>query len=138
MTALVMVAALASARPEQIEAWLEEWRLDEAERAIADLEAARPRDALPVYLEGDLRFLEGDYDAAAAKLHEAVSRDKTNSNIKGLRDLVDATANLTRSYAQSESEHFVIRYPKGPEEILVSYATETLEAARAALAEDFG
>src|SRR5262249_52741222 len=49
----------------------------------------------------------------------------------------EATANLTRSYGQTESEHFVVRYPKGAEEILVPYAIEALEAARAALATDF-
>ncbi|HJZ88895.1 MAG TPA: tetratricopeptide repeat protein [Polyangia bacterium] len=127
-----------AARPEQIAAWLEEWRLEEAEKAIADLEAARPHDGGPLYLEGNLRFLQGDYDGAAAKLRDAIAHDRTNLAWKGLRDLVEATANLTRSFAETQSEHFILRYPKGPEEILVPYATEALEATRAALAADFG
>jgi tetratricopeptide (TPR) repeat protein len=126
------------ARPDQIPAWLEEWRLDEAEKAISELAAQKPKEALPVYFEGELRFLEGDYDGAVGKLREAVSRDKTNPHLKAMRDLVQATADLTRNYATSESAHFIIRYPKGLEEILVPYATEALEKARAALEEDFG
>jgi tetratricopeptide (TPR) repeat protein len=126
------------ARPDQIPAWLEEWRLDEAEKAIAELQAQKPKEALPVYFEGELRFLEGDYDGAVGKMREAVTRDKTNPHYKAMRDLVQATGDLVRNYATAETEHFIIRYPKGPEEILVPYASEALEKARAALEQDFG
>ena len=133
----LMLFALA-ARPDQIAGWLEEWRLDEAEKAISELQAQKPKDAMPVYFEGELRFLEGDYDGAVAKMRDAATRDRTNAHIKGMRDLVQATADLVRPYATSESEHFIIRYPKGVEEILIPYATNALEQARAALEQDFG
>src|SRR5262249_48280034 len=45
---------------------------------------------------------------------------------------------LVRDFATFESGHFVIRVPKGPDELLAPYALEALEAARAALATDFG
>ena len=137
-SALLLLLLAAGPRPEQLAGWLEEGRLDEAEKAIAELGAARPKDALPLFLEGNLRFLRGEYDPAVQKLREAVSRDKTNGGYKGLRDLVEATANLTRGFARSESAHFVISYPRGLEEILVPYAQQTLEKARAALEADFG
>src|SRR5262249_24064325 len=115
-----------------------EWRLDEAGKAIAELQAQKPREALPVYFEGELRFLGGDYDGAGGKKRDAGTRDKTNLHFKAMRDLAQATADLVRPYATAETDHFIIRYPKGPEEILVPYASEALEKARAALEQDFG
>jgi hypothetical protein len=47
-------------------------------------------------------------------------------------------AALAKGWAQAESDHFVVAYPKGKDEVLVPYLLETLEAQRAALAQDLG
>jgi tetratricopeptide (TPR) repeat protein len=138
MVAAVLALLAATARPEQITDWMEEGRLDEARKAVAELKTSAGGAASTSYVDAYLHFLDGDYDGSVSRMREAVSRDKSNASYKGLRDLMTATASLVRDYDKAESEHFIVRFPKGPEEVLVPYALETLEAARAALAADFG
>src|SRR5262249_36050004 len=88
-----------------------------------------------------LKFLRGDYDGGSASLREAVRLERAGgagATYRAMRDLIESTGNLVRPYAEAQSEHFALKYPKGMEDVLVPYALEGLEAARSALEDDFG
>jgi tetratricopeptide (TPR) repeat protein len=51
---------------------------------------------------------------------------------------LQAAVELTRDYATAESEHFLVAFPKGKDEVLAPYLLETLELQRTALDGDLG
>lgn len=147
MTAWTLAAALASAwiaaaplapareaAGQALEALADE-DVEGARQALASPPAAAAGDDPVVRLAtGVLRFHEQRYAEAADLLEGAgnspLARDWL-SLARGARD-------LTRSYAQAESDHFVVRYPPGKDEVLVPYLLEALEAQRGALEKDLG
>ncbi len=83
---------------------------------------------------GVLRFHEQRYAEAVTLLERASAGGVAHDWLP----LAKAARDLTQGYKEAESEHFVVRYPPGKEEVLVPYLLETLEAQRAALAHDLG
>lgn len=127
----LLLAALLSP---DVEALLDAWDVEAAERALVD----RPRDARSAYLEGRVRFHRGDYDAVVRHLDAALAQ-ADDAETRYVRDLAASAADATRGFVESTSAggHFVLR--ASPEDrILLPYAGAALEAARSALAEDLG
>jgi tetratricopeptide (TPR) repeat protein len=118
---------------------LREWRYDEAAEAIAGLARTHPRADETRYLQAEIAFLEGRYPAALEHL-EGLDDDDVAGNVGSLRALVTSTYGVTRDYASRESAggHFVIYYPPGKDEVIVDLTGDVLEAAYAALKDDFG
>ncbi len=120
---------------------LNEWRIDEADKEVEALVKARPHDADVAFLDGNLKFLHGDYAGALERLKEAAAKQSTGElgeEIRGLRDLVDATGEATRGFQSTRGKHFIIQYAPGKDALLAPYALDALERAYAALGEDFG
>jgi tetratricopeptide (TPR) repeat protein len=108
--------------------------VDGARAIVEPLRATRP-DASPVKLVGGmLRFREQRY-ADALKLF--ADAGLTASGVEEA-DLARNALELTKDHARAESDHFVVSYPKGKDEVLVPYLLEALEAQRAAMAADLG
>ncbi len=127
--------AEAKARIQNFEQSLEDWNLGAAREELAALEKLMPSDTEPLaYYRGRLAFEEGRYADAAEQLAKAGVADKPGSYLRLARD----TQRLTRDDQKAESEHFVFFYPPGKDELLAPYALDTLEKARARLAEDLG
>ncbi len=127
--------AEAKARIQNIEQHLEDWNVDDAKSELAELSKLVPDDVEPLlYWQGRVAFEEGRYEAAVDLLTRAGLEDKAGSYLRLAKD----TRAVTLDHAQAESEHFVLFYPKGKEEVLVPYALETLEKIRTALKEDLG
>ncbi|ACL67741.1 conserved hypothetical protein [Anaeromyxobacter dehalogenans 2CP-1] len=104
--------------------------------ARALLEPLEPFDDAPdaVKLSGGvLRFFDQRYDDAIA-LITASGAGKAG----GYLELARAAREVTKDHARSESEHFVVSYPKGKDEVLVPYLVDALERQRAALAKALG
>lgn len=118
---------------------LREWRYDEAAKAITDLARIYPKAAESRYLQAEVAFLEGRYPAALTHL-EGLEDDDVAGNVGSLRALVTSTYGVTSGYARRESSggHFVIYYPPGKDEVIVDLTGDVLEAAYAALKDDFG
>ncbi len=119
----------------------DEWRIEEADEELAQLQKTRPRDLDVAVLEGDLKFLHGDYVGAVEKLKEALARDRGGDfadEIRGLATLAQATADATKNFVETRGAHFVIRHAPGKDALLVPYALDALERAYAALGDDFG
>jgi tetratricopeptide (TPR) repeat protein len=142
---LVLVASTARAsKPgssEHAYRMINEWRIDEADKEIEALVRTRAHDADVLFLDGYLRFLHGDYDKGMEKLREAIARDprpgELGDEMRGLRDLAQATAETTRGFVETRGTHFIIRHAPGKDALLVPYALAALERAYAAIGDDF-
>jgi tetratricopeptide (TPR) repeat protein len=125
---------------------IHEWRIEEAYAALQPLVASRARDPEVELLQGELLFLRGEYEAAAERMKAALDRDRAKlqngeaQEARGLAELAASTAAVTRGFVEARSPggHFIFRYRRGKDEVLIPYAGEALEKARLALAQDFG
>ena len=143
----LVVAALALAAPvlgvtdevvdveaaETVVRLYDQWRFQDADRMLADLEKTHPGEARTLYAKGYERFLSGDYPAAVAKLKAA----EAGMPVKELLLLAEGAQKSIEGHQERRSAHFVIRFP--PEDaVIADYALDALEAAAAALQNDLG
>ncbi|MBL9005366.1 MAG: tetratricopeptide repeat protein [Myxococcales bacterium] len=122
---------------------LSEWRVEEAAAQLATVVGQNKSDPEVDLVRAQLLFHQGDYDGAAKLLRAAVLAlhlpPAEAADVRGLAELAASTADVTRGFAEQRSAggHFLIRYRRGRDEVLVPYAAEALEKAWAALGEDF-
>jgi tetratricopeptide (TPR) repeat protein len=119
---------------------IEEQRIEEARAEVDALVKAHGHDPEVAFVDGDLAFELGQYERAEQRLTEAAGklRGQLGDEAKQLRDLVHATFDATRGFAESRGTHFVIRHAPGKDALLVPYALDALERAYEALGHDFG
>lgn len=132
---LSSVKGEAKARIQNLDQYLDDWDLEAAKLELASLEKLAPADVEPLaYYQGRIAFEEGRYEDATRLLDKAGLTDKPNSWVRLAKD----TGAIVANYEKAESEHFIFLYPKGRDAVLVPWALETLESARAALEKDLG
>ncbi|MBL8914093.1 MAG: tetratricopeptide repeat protein [Archangium sp.] len=132
---LSSVKGEAKARIQNLDQYLDDWDLEAAKGELAALEKLAPADIEPLaYYQGRIAFEEGRYEDASKLLEKAGLTDKPNSWVRLAKD----TGQIVANYEKAESEHFIFLYPKGRDAVLVPWALETLESARAALEKDLG
>lgn len=125
----------AKARLQNLDQYLEAWDVESAKNELAALEKVAPGDVEPVaYYRGRIAFEEGRYDEAVTLLEKAGVSDKPGSWVRLAKD----TRDIVGPMLTKESEHFIVHYPKGRDEVLVPWTLDTLEAARTALEKDLG
>ncbi len=125
----------AKARIQNLDQHLEDWDIEAAKEELAALEKIAPADLEPLaYYQGRIAFEEGRYADASRLLEKAGLTDKPSSWVRLAKD----TGAIVNGYEKAESAHFVFLYPKGRDAVLVPWALEALEAARAALEKDLG
>ncbi|ADO75156.1 peptidase MA family metallohydrolase [Stigmatella aurantiaca] len=119
----------------KIEEALDGWDVVGARRELTELEELVPADIEPLkYFQGRIAFEEGLYTEAVELLQASRVEDKPGSYLRLAKD----TQRIFKNHQRTESDHFILFYPKGKEEILVPYALETLEATYRAMVEDLG
>lgn len=119
----------------KIEQALDGWDVVGARRELTALEQLVPADIEPLkYWQGRVAFEEGLYTESVELLQAAGVEDKPGSYLRLAKD----TQKIVKNHQRAESEHFILFYPKGKEELLVPYTLETLEASYRALVEDLG
>ncbi|MFT3712096.1 MAG: tetratricopeptide repeat protein [Archangium sp.] len=132
---LTAIKGEARARIQNIDQYLDDWDLESAKTELAALEKIAPADVEPLaYYQGRIAFEEGRYEDASKLLEKAGLTDKPASWVR----LAKETGQIVANYAKAESDHFIFLYPKGRDEVMVPYALEALENARAALEKDLG
>lgn len=104
---------------------LRDWQYDEARRVAERLMAERPGDPLVTALVGSVKMHLGDYQGAVTDFRVAREAGVTDVFLSEAR-AAEAARVATDGYAETVSEHFIIRYRPGKDEILIPYALETL------------
>lgn len=121
-----------------------ESRIEEADAALRQVEASRSADPSVQILRGEILFQLGSYEEAAKVLRKALTDTRLHpveqNEGRVMLDLATATADATRGMEEklSSSGHFIFRYRRGKDEVLIPYASAALDKAWAALAADFG
>jgi tetratricopeptide (TPR) repeat protein len=122
-------------RLDAVEAELEAWDVEGARRALAEAVAVAVREEGALqYFRGRVAFEQGRYEEAVTLLSAAGIADQPGSYLRLSKD----TQAIVQDHQRAESEHFVLLYPAGKDEVLVPYALEALEDIRAALLNDLG
>jgi Flp pilus assembly protein TadD len=137
---LLLLTATAHARGSFAHSYrlINEWRVTEARNEIAELPSG---ESGTVFLDGYLKFLDGDYAKAAELLREATlrlpGRGEIADEARELRDLAISTEKATHDMKPTAGAHFVVWATAG-DQVIVPYALDALEKAYSALADDFG
>ena len=76
------------------------------------------------FLKARVEFLKGNHELATKILKQVTGN---HTEVQEFKNLVYETYEETKLFATSESKHFIYRYQKGSDEILVHYATKVLE-----------
>lgn len=108
---------------------IEYWRIDEA-RAIAERALREHGDhPLTLALLGEVKMHMSDYRGASEAFQKAREAGAPNELLSSM-GLAEATRIATDGYLEHVTDHFIIRYTPGKDEILLPYTVKTLEAAR--------
>ncbi len=148
VTGLSLLSTVGLARPLdpsliKVSKLLFENRIEDADTALHSIETARGNDPSVLVLRGEIQFQLGSYDDAAKTLRKAVADSRLPppelAEARSMLDLATATAEATRGLVEqpSPSGHFVFRYRRGKDEVLIPYASAALDKAWAALSQDF-
>ena len=116
---------------------LRDWQYDEARRRSERLLQARPEDPLVHALVGTVKMHLGDYQGATTDLRRARAAGVPDILLGDL-GVAEQARVATDGYAETVTEHFIIRHEPGKDEILVPYAVETLDKALDRIGERLG
>ena len=107
---------------------IRDWQYDEAQSVAEALMHSRPNDPLVAALVGTVKLHLGDYQGAVSDLRAA--RDAGVPDVLLAEYAAAESARVaTDGYAETISEHFILRYRPGKDELLVPYALDTLRKA---------
>ena len=140
--ALASTPAEASAEPVsgvRIAQMLRHWDVVAAEEALAA--QVGDDDVGLEMLRAQLRFYQGDYDAALAGIDALDDRvDEGDLEWKRFIQEVVAAKEETKDHVEVRTPdgHFVIRHPPGPDAVLAPLMFDALPKMRARLGEKFG
>jgi|GEM_PF-139253 len=143
-TALSMLATSTTAEPalrpadvgpllQQGHRALDEWRLQDARAIAVRLSEGLPDVPAVQELVGRVKFHEGDFEGAVQLLRRASEGGAISAHL----DLAESTYKETQHSVTFESEHFVLRVPKGKDEVLQGPALMALEKSYDAVTDAF-
>lgn len=112
--------------------------VERAALLIAALPKSEQDSPRGLFQRGMLDFLRGQYKEADALLERAIAdspRSPHLSDFRKLREWAHAAEELTHDYAEATAEggRYVVRYPKGQDAVLASYALTALARADRAI-----
>jgi len=103
---------------------IDDWNTEAAEHFTNTLLKKYPKSGDAYFLKARVEFLKGNHELAAKILKQVTGK---HTEVQEFKNLVYKTHEETKLFATSESKHFIYRYQKGSDEILVHYATKVLE-----------
>jgi tetratricopeptide (TPR) repeat protein len=119
-----------------------ELRLDEAERALAELSASRAEVPEVLFEQARLRFYQGQYGDAVRLADRALALANSHEQRpwQAMRGLMAKTEEVSRDFERTASAdgRYIVLYPRGKDAVLAPYALEVLGDADRALQRAFG
>jgi len=103
---------------------VEDWRILEADALVESLLKKFPQSGDVRFLQARVEFFKGNYNAAWKALKSIEAKHRS---VRDFKSLVSETRQATAHFISRESEHFIFRFEKGGDEILIHYAEEVLE-----------
>ena len=103
---------------------IDDWNIEKAEFFSNNLLGKYPKSGDAHFLKARVEFLKGNH-AHAVKILKQVADN--HSEVRTFKKLVYTTHEETKLFITRESKHFIYRFKKGPDEILVHYAAKVLE-----------
>tara|TARA_B100000686_G_scaffold276862_1_gene296086 strand:+ start:163 stop:1713 length:1551 start_codon:yes stop_codon:yes gene_type:complete len=103
---------------------LDIWDIKRAKVLINTLKKDYSENQRVHFLDARLAFMNGSYEAASNLLN---NYSPGNSQLEQFKILVDNTHKVTKNFKMRESQHFQFYFIDKSDEILVHYATKTLE-----------
>jgi tetratricopeptide (TPR) repeat protein len=107
---------------------VDDWRIDEARGLAERLFREDPSHPLVLALLADVKLHLSDYEGAVFYFGKAREAGAPASVLRNA-SLAEAARVATKGYAETVSEHFIVRHPPGKDAVLVPFALETLEGA---------
>lgn len=112
--------------------YINEWKIDKAYEIAEDLIKKDPEDNDNKFLMCLALFYSGNYEEALKYI------DEENLDGKEIFNIIKITHEQTKDFVRRESEHFIISYLPGKDEILVEGAISALEGAYENIGADLG
>ena len=103
---------------------IDDWNTEAAEHFTKTLLKKYPKSGDAYFLKARVEFFKGNHDLATKILKQVTGNHR---EVHEFKNLVYETYEETKLFTTSESKHFIYRYQKGSDEILVHYATKVLE-----------
>lgn len=145
---LVAALTLSEARADQRAFSASVYALDagdaeEASRQLARLSAEEQAEPAALFQRGMVRFHLGTYAEAVTDIERAIAEAPRSPHLSEWRKLLEwvtAARDITRDFAEAKSPdgRYVVRYARGPDEVLVPYALDALERADKSVAKHLG
>lgn len=102
----------------------QDWDLFAAQKLSDSLLEEYPESGDAHFLKARIEFLKGNYEHAWKILQRVGENFKEAA---GFKKHVNAARKASRNFISRETEHFVLRFEEGPDEVLLLYAEEVLE-----------
>ena len=103
---------------------IDDWNIGKAELFTNSLLGKYPESGDAHFLKARVEFLKGNHTNAVKILKQVAD---SHSEVRAFKNLVYTTHEETKLFITKESKHFIYRFKKGPDEILVHYAAKVLE-----------
>lgn len=113
------------------------WRIDEARELALQALRVAPTDPAVLALMANVKFHLSDY-AGANELFERARAGGAPEFLLRDQEFSKAAELATRGYEERYSDHFIVRFVPGKDELLAAWALETAEAARERIGELLG
>jgi len=103
---------------------VKDWRITEAEDLVKSLLQKYPESGDVRFLLARVEFFKGNYEAAWKSLKPVEVKHRS---VREFKSLVNETRLAAANFISRESEHFIFRFEKGADEVLIHFAEEVLE-----------
>lgn len=111
---------------------VEDWRILEADTLVQSLLKEFPKSGDVRFLQARVEFFKGNYDTAWKAIKNVSAKHEP---VREFKSLVNETRQAASNFISRESEHFIFRFEKGADEVLIHFAEEVLERSYQILGE---
>jgi tetratricopeptide (TPR) repeat protein len=105
---------------------VQDWDISSAEKVSERLLKKYPESGDAHFLKARIEFMKGNYENSWKILRQVGNSFK---EVEEFKSHVDATRRAAKNFISRETEHFILRFEEGPDEVLIHDAEKALEAS---------